>query len=355
MTKQLNILDLNGKDVTIRLKDKYLNKIKNQITNNGGFYKVGKSCNLNYTVIYQAAKKNNIPLYMLNIIKDYFNLKNIERHIDAYKSYKGRTWIEKPKLVIKESPILLEILGHCIGDGYITLKKSQNSTYTNTSKKLVKDFKILCKQVFGNVELTTYSDRRCDAETVIIPRIITSILTKFFPGVCNKKISSHILNLPKKKIIPFIRAFADDESCVTTSAICYVQKDKETLEYIRKFHLLVGFREENLTQIKEKSGIYKFSIKGKGLKYFHENVRYKHPDKINYLEVEVKRKRNKRKINTIDTTKKEITEFLNTPKTIRELSASIGRQPNVIIKHMKKLKEEGYVKRVANKKYKNPI
>lgn len=355
MMQQLNVLDLDGEIITIRLKDKYHSKIKNRIIDSGGFHKLGKSYGLNYNKIWQAIEKNRIPLYILNAIKDYFNLKSISKHIKSYKSYNGKTWIKNPLLIVKVSPHLLEILGHSIGDGFITLKKTRNSTYTNTSKKLVNDFKILCNKVFGEVELTTYIDKRFDAETVILPRIISVILAKFFPGVLNKKISSSIFNLSKEEIIPLIRAFADDESCVTTSAINYTQKDKAVLEDIRKLHLLIGFKEENLTSVKRKKDIHNFSIIGKGLIYFYENVGYKHPNKMRDLEVEVKRKNNKRTIKTIDTTKKEITHFLSTPKTIKELSAIIGVQPIRIRKHIKKLEKGGYVKIIAYKKYKVPL
>jgi len=355
MIKQLNVLDLNGKSITIRLKSKYHREIRNLIINNGGFYKLEKKYKLNYIRIWQAIKINSIPLYILNILKNHFKIENIGEKIDSLKSYHGRKWIKNPQLIIRVSPDLLEILGHCMGDGYLTLKKGNTSNYTNTSKKLVGEFKRLCKNVFGEIELTTCLDKRFDAETVILPRIFATILTQFFPEALNKKLSPSIFNLSKDKITSLIRAFADDESCVTTSEINYTQKDEALLEDIRQLHILLGFKEENLTPVKKRGGIHYFAIKGEGLKYFHENVGFKHPCKKKALEVEIKRKNNKRVIWTRDLVKKEITFALDSPKTIQELSCIIGVQPSIIRKHIKQLEKRGYVKIAAYGKYNVPV
>ena len=42
--------------------------------------------------------------------------------------------------------------------------------------------------------------------------------------------------------------------------------------------------------------------------------------------------------------KKEITHFLATPKTIKDLSSEIGVQPTIIREHMKFLERNNYVK-----------
>lgn len=89
--------------------------------------------------------------------------------------------------------------------------------------------------------------------------------------------------------------------------------------------------------------------------FFGSNIGYKNPNKKKDLEVEINRKNNKRTIKTMDTTKKEITHYLDTPKTIKELSALIAIQPSIIRKHIKKLEREGYVKVVYYQKYKVPL
>jgi len=353
--RKLNILDFDGKEFTIRLNNDYLNHIKQLITNYGSYYQLGTALNIDYTKIWQAMKLNNIPLYMLRSICKYFNLDNVKNNIEAYKYYGGRKWIGNPVLEIKESPELAEIAGHLLGDGFLTITKEAQSSYTNTSKELIGKFNNFCQKVFGNVDFTIYFDKRFNAESVMIPKQISSILSAFYPEILNKKVPQHIFELPQEYISSFIRAFADDESCVTTSAIYYVQKDKVVLEDIRKLHLLVGFKDENLTSVKKNGNVYNFSIKGGGLVYFYENIGYKHPSKMRDLEIEVKRKNNKRTIKTIDTTKKEITHFLSTPKTIKELSALIGIQPTRIRKHIKKLEYDSYVKIVGYKKYKVPL
>ncbi|MBI3037297.1 hypothetical protein HYY73_06145 [Candidatus Woesearchaeota archaeon] len=354
MIKQIDVLDIGDTNLIIRLKSEYLEYIKSRIITDGGFYKLGKTCNLDYTKIWQAFVRNSIPLYILRAVKKCLDLQDIEESVCAYKSYNGKLWVNNPNLTIEISPQLLEIFGHCIGDGFVTLEKARTSTYTNTSKMLVENFKALCETVFGELELKTYYDKRFDAETVRLPRVLSVILVEFFPEILNKRIPGFVFHLPKEIITPLIRAFADDESCVATSAIYYVQKDRTLLEEIRRLHLIVGFKEENLTPVKEKGGLYRFSIIGKGLINFYENVRYKHPNKMRDLEIEVIRKKNKKIIKTIDATAKNITDFLSTPKTVKELSAIVGTQPSIIRKHIKRLYFSGYVKVFGHSKYNVP-
>lgn len=352
--KELNILNINGNKISIKLKTNYLVQLKESIKKDR-IYNLEKALNVNYSVIWQAIKRNSFPLYILKELSKHFKLEDLRNNIEAYKFYRGKKWIKRPIFTIKESPEFVELAGHMLGDGFLTINKGGQSSYTNMSKVLINKFKNLCNKVFGSINLETYVDKRFDAETVRVPKQISMILSKFYPEILNKSVPKSMLTLPKEYLRAFIRAFADDESCVTTSAILYTQKSKEVLEDIRKLHLLVGFKEENLTQVKEKKDICNFSIIGNGLIYFYTNIGYKHPGKMRDLEVEVKRKENRRVIKIRDTTKKEITECLDSPKTIKELSAIIGIQPTIIRKHMKKLLKESYVKIISHQKYNVPV
>jgi len=353
--KELNIFDLAGNKISITLKDHYHSKIKELLTKQISLYKMGNKLGINYTKIHQAINTNRFPLYIFKEICRFIELKDVEKYIDSYRSYKGRKIIKDPIIKIIESKELTEIAGHMLGDGYLTIKKAASSSYVNISDSLIESFKDLCNKVFGNVDLSIYRDKRFDAKEIKLPNQISLILTNFYPELLDKKVPIRILELPKEFIKSFLRAFADDESCVTTSAITYTQKDKGVLDEIRKLHIVCGFKEDWLTKVKRRGNIYTFSIIGKGLIYFQENIGFKHSNKKRDLGFEVSRKNNKRTIDKIDTIKKEITDFLNKPKTIKELSVLIGVQPTIIRKHMKYLKEYNYVKIVQHMRYNVPL
>ena len=286
--REFHIWDFGDKEITVKLKRNFLNQMKEQA--------LEKDTNIKYSIIFQAIKTNRFPLYVLkNILKSY-NLEKIESQIEAYKAYRGRTWIREPVFPIIESPFITELLGHILGDGSISIKKGCTSTYTNTSKKLINEFKRLCENAFGKISLTTCTDKRFGAQTVILPQPLAKVLVNFYPEIIHKEFPKKLMELPKEHQISFIRAFADDESCVTTSAIVYTLKNKNVLNEIRNLHLGLSFKEEWLSEVKKKASIHVFSIKGKGLLYFNKLIGFKHSEKQRLLGIEVKRKTEKRKV-----------------------------------------------------------
>jgi DNA-binding transcriptional ArsR family regulator len=341
--REFHIWNFGNKESTIKLKRNLLNYVKKEA--------LGKDTNIQYGIMFQAIRTNRFPLYILKEILKSYNQEKVESQIVAYKAYRGRTWIKNPILPIKESKLITEILGHILGDGSISIKKGHSSTYTNTSKKLINEFKRICKKAFGTISLTTCIDKRFDAQTVILPQPLVKVLVNFYPEIINKEFPKRLKELPKEHQISFIRAVADDEACVTTSAIVYTLKNKDVLDEIRNLHLGLGFKEEWLSEVKKKASIHVFSIKGEGLLYFNKFIGFKHSEKQKLLGVEVKRKTEKRKVFYVDQTKKEIGALLDKPKTIKELSEIINVQQTRIRKHIKSLLDQGYVDVIKKIKY----
>ncbi len=353
--RELNILELDGKSLSISLDKNYLRKIRAIIEEQGGFSNVGNTINIDYKKIHQAISINSFPLYLFKKLCKIINKDNIVQGISSYKSYGGKRMIKNPEILIRESKELAEIAGHMLGDGYLTMEKGATSSYVNLSDSLIDGFILLNKIVFGIINYHVYLDKRFNAKEVRIPRIISLILSDFYPELLKKEVPKRIFQLPNNFIRSFIRAFADDESCVTTSAIVYVQKEKQVLEDIRNLHIMVGFKEEWLTSVKIKRNLHVFSIIGKGLIYFHKNIGFKNIEKKRDLIAEVRRKTSVRILTTNDMTKKEITDLLEQPKTTKELSALIGVQQTRIRKHIKYLQKRGYVRIIGHKKYKVPL
>jgi len=341
--REFHIWKFGDKEITVKLKRNFLNHIKERV--------LKKDTNIKYNIIFQAIKTNKFPLYVLKNILKSCKQEKIESQIEAYKAYRGRTWIREPIFPIIESTFITEILGHILGDGSISIKKGHTSTYTNTSKKLINEFKRICEKAFGTISLTTCIDKRFDAQTVILPQPLVKVLINFYPEIIRKEFPRRIKELPEEHKISFIRAFADDEACVTTSAIVYTLKNKNVLNEIRNLHLSLGFKEEWLSKVKKKANVHVFSIKGKGLLYFNKLIGFKHPEKQRLLGIEVKRKTEKRKVFYVDQTKKEIVNLLNEPRTIAELSELINVQQTRIRKHIKELLRKGFIETSGKTKY----
>lgn len=354
MKKEFQIWDFSEHEITLRLNEDFLCKLRERIVQKfKSFYGFGKHNCIEYIIIHQAFDHNSMPLYIMNkIISSLKYPKRIvEKNITAYKAYTGRKWIMKPKLPIVECPELYELIGHIIGDGHISIEKGKTGGYTNTSRELIAEFELLINKVFGDVKLTLNEDKRFNAFQVLLPRSISLFLARQFPEILRKDVP----HIPLKYAAPFIRAISDDESCVCTSEIKFVFKNKSALEYIRKLMLKMGFKHEWLTNVRSKADIYAFSVKGDGLIFFNSAVKFKHPDKAEQLNIEIKRKTTMRKIKSMDQTKFEITELLDSPKTSRELSNLIGVEIYRMIKHLKELRSLGYVKTSGYAKYNVPI
>ncbi len=358
MRKVFHIWDFDGRDITIKLNKEIQNRLKRDIKKKfGNFYALGKAINIHYVLIHQTFCKERFPLYIAEKIMESVNISKscMEAGVSAYSAYKGRKWIYSPILPIRKCPEVYELLGHILGDGHISIQKGKNSGYTNTSKKLIEDFELLVKKVFGNVNLKRRFDRRFGAFQVTLPRAVSLFFSRQFPEILNKEVTTSLLKANKKNISSFLRAVADDESCVCTSEIRFTLKGRKELESIRELMIKTGFKDSWLTDVRQKGDVHIFSVKGVGLLYFKEAIGFKHPHKSEQLDVEIKRKTEKRKLSTFDQTRKEINNLLVSPKSPKSLSNAIGVESYRIRKHLKEMERDGNIKIISYAKYNVPL
>ncbi|MDD5181853.1 MAG: LAGLIDADG family homing endonuclease [Candidatus Nanoarchaeia archaeon] len=351
-----HLWDFSPNLFTISLNDEFIDCLKNKL-NKTSFYKLGKNINLNYVCIHQAFNRNRFPLYIILKICNFLkiNYKRLEENVISFTCYNGKNRVTLPVLPIIESNELYELIGHLLGDGYLSKKLGQMSNYTNTSKELIGRFIFLINTVFGKVHVGVYHDKRFNADTIGIPKALEFILFEMFPELKEGKMPQNLLGSHLQFASSFISAFADDESCVTTSAIVLTSINRLLLLDIKKLLLSrLGFSEDTVTEVKAKKNLFILSIKGKGLKKFSEAVGFVHPQKREDLLFEIERKNANNKPKSAGQIKAKITQQLNLPKTSKELSIVLKIQRQNISKHLRELNSKGYVGIHSISKYKVP-
>lgn len=83
----------------------------------------------------------------LESLKEHFKIVKIENNFVYLKLYRGRYTI-KVKLPFEANEKLASLFGHVLGDGCIKTRE-ENVYYTNKSKDLIEEFKIIIKELFG--------------------------------------------------------------------------------------------------------------------------------------------------------------------------------------------------------------
>jgi len=352
-----HLWDFPEKSFTVELNNKFRDYLKNKVKIQSSFYKLGKRINVNYVLIHQAFDRDKFPLYIILRLLDFLKINRniLEKNLLSFSCYNGKIKIASPRLPVQESVELYELIGHMLGDGYIARKSNYTSNYTNTSKALINRFKFLINKSFGKIQLGGYYDKRSDAVTLRVIKPIEIILTNIFPETIERKMPQVLYKLPSRFASAFIKAFADDESCVTTSAIVLTSINRLLLLNIKKLLLSkLGFSEDTITKVKAKKNLFILSIKGKGLKKFSEAIGFVHPMKREDLLFEIKRKTMNNTAKSEGQIKAKITQQLNLPKTSKELSRVLKIQRQNINRHLRELNSKGYVKIHSTSKYKVP-
>lgn len=234
-----------------------------------------------------------IPLQKLKLISKYlvedhreeFSMENIESHILMYRMQAGNP-IKNPKFPIKESPELVRLLFHLLGDGY-SGKKGENANYKNTCKELLEEFKEDLR-IFGDVPI--YEQEY----SIKFPRILAHIIEDFYEVKCqtfDSVISDKIFQIPNKYLYFAIRAFSDDEGSVYSHSIRLSSAN---------YQLIIGIKQIlNFLKIKSNDVKFQLSQKAKYGKTYYLDIRdlesyrklvgFTHPKKRNLLEKYVKK------------------------------------------------------------------
>ncbi len=178
---------------------------------------------------------------IIEVFGFYFDsefLQNLEKNIIAYRSWNG--WdVTYPNLPIRETPELYSVVFHVVGDGNASPRHSPY--YSNKCKELINEFENHL-QIFGNVEIKL-KIREDGLIYLNFPKVITDILSYIL-----KTKFTHPTNLPQRIFfapieckIAAVKAFIDDEGCVSTS-FCIIQKSKRILLELKKILEMIDIK-----------------------------------------------------------------------------------------------------------------
>jgi len=288
-----------------------------------------------------------IPLVVLNNISclltssgiNEFSMREIEKHVTAYKSKGKSLWIINPKLPVKETPELFRLIAHMIGDG--SAEENSVNYFKNTNPDVLSEFLCDIRSVFGEVEFTVIDD------VVVFPITIRHILSKMYNiefGTFTAEIPRELFNLNKNFAAGFIRGFMDDEGNVDTSQIRMYSFNKKVIYSLReliqnKFPEFgpVFVREREKVSVGGKHGTeYTLEIKSQGICEFYRQISCSHSDKMRKLQAYVSRKGNSWNHRGNGYTKLLILrKLLDSPKTINELSENLSVSSTSVLIHLK--------------------
>ena len=217
----------------------------------------------------------------------------IEKNISSYSGHSGAE-VKNPVLPIKETPELMNLIAHIIGDGSVS--KRAMPYFSNTSKELreefIKDLKIL-----GDTEYK--ESYRNHVPRVWFPLVVPNILEKAYKiDFVNKKFlnPSFFFSLPDNLICSFLRGIYDDEGYVHDSNIQICSIDEKLLLLIKRLLKKFGILTSNIFAYQDyyrKDGslsrVLYFDIYSEYIPKFNKLVGFTHPEKREFLEYIVKR------------------------------------------------------------------
>ncbi len=240
-----------------------------------------------------------IPLNKLKEISSYlceyenteFSMDEISKHVLMYRLKCGNP-IRNVILPIKESPQIVRLLFHLLGDGYGGMK-GESASYKNTCQELL-DEVVRDLQIFGDVQVYRQNDQ------IKFHRIIADIIKNYYSiqfKTFDSFISPRIKGLNKELLCHGIRAFADDEATAYPSFVRITSAN---------YTLLTGIHELVSKYLKIESNIVKeqYSLKAtykktyyfdlKDLREYKNKIGFTHPKKAAILNNARKTKRKKR-------------------------------------------------------------
>jgi len=220
-----------------------------------------------------------------------FSMEEIEKCTLMYRQQAGIP-IKKIILPLQESPQLVRLLFHLLGDGYGG-KKGESASYKNICTELIEEVKDDLK-FFGDVSVYEQENQ------IKFPRIIGDIIRNFYDvklETFDSFISNRIKTLPKRLLYEGIRAYADDEATAYPSYIRFSSAN---------YRLLSGIRELIVKYIGIKCNTVRsqYSVKARSNKMYYFDLRniikygnkigFAHPKKAKILTDAIRRKRKER-------------------------------------------------------------
>lgn len=301
---------------------------------------LSKKIDISTTTIIDWKKRNQfISLQNIKKIIKILNIqiKTIEKNIAGYKTKRGKFKVKNPKIPIKDSQDLREIVIHIMCDGCFS---NGYAAYYNIDENTKKEFIDELKKCFGNVEFKIYKDH------VHFPSAIPLILKHFFKIDFNSKqcrVPKKFFKGKRNELIGIIRAIIIDEGTVDGSNVRIDSCNEKFLEDIKKISNKAGYVCGKTWE--SKGPIFRFNILSKSIQKLKKDMKefpiLKKRLLIKMIEVNQKRDW---KYKLPGEVKKEIIKALSKkPMKTIELIIKINLEKSMIGKHLKWFIKENIV------------
>jgi predicted transcriptional regulator len=184
-----------------------------------------------------------------------------------------------PRLTIKFDDKFSRMLGHVYGDG--SCWRNMIVSFTNKDRTLVREFKRLVKDIFGDVSIYVARDTRNDTINVRLPKITGLMIERVVSGLKRKEIPLEYF-IENKILIPsFIASFFDDEGSVQSRELDIYQKDTKILSCLKRMFFEIGITTSDIkTRSVRGNSISLIRISSRGeIQKFRNIVKISHPRK----------------------------------------------------------------------------
>jgi len=284
----IGIEDLPMQSIYLRLDSEYLHKLSIELNEiYGSKRKAAISLGINWTTFRDwFTQRYFMPLWFAIKCHEELNIPidMLEKNIIEYKGDGTSHLIKRPILPIKKNPELFNIVGHFVGDGFIT---SKNVGYVNINEGLLKLMEVRIKNTFGEMKIL-YSNSLVGVPTIIFPRVIGKIIKHIFDMDfrCRKtRIPEIIFSSTKEEKSAFIRALFDDDGSIRMS------RNEITL-YSANYYLLKDVQKllsdlnikSNVRQMSKKREYYVLYVIADSVFAFSKIIGFEHKEKKVKLE-----------------------------------------------------------------------
>lgn len=282
-------------------------------------------------------------------------IEKLEQSLVAISTSNGLE-IRNPKMPIRESPQLYNVIAHIIADG--SAPKRRTPYYGNSCQTLRDNFRRNLK-LFGKVESseTHYGS----VPIITFPKAVTDILSNFFdiqftfPNRIPKRIFAASLECKTS----FLQALFDDDGSMTAQLVVGIH-NANIMKEIRLLLNYIGIKTSHVrvhhyTQKKylHKKDKVTLNIPTKEYSKFKSLIGFSHPQKSRNLELAIQtrnRKQRTRDPNYIEDRILRVLEFK--PSKTMELANELLYTINGVRPHLDRMLEEGLIIKSG---YKNEV
>ena len=318
----------------------------------GGKKKAAKTLGIHFSTIKNYERAFSIKYKVKHpqytpIFNQKF-MEKLEKNVIVISTRNGFD-VKNPKLPIRESPQLYNIIGHMIADG--SAPKRSTPYYGNSCKRLREIFKKNL-EVIGIVDISEY--KVGGTIGLNFSKAITDTLSYYFniQFTFPNRIPKQIFNSSLDCKTAFLRALFDDDGTMTAHLVVGIHN----LDIMKEINLLInsiGIDANPLLvhRYTDKKYIHKkdkitLTIPPREYKKFRDLIGFSHPEKSRKLEIAIKTKNRKQRTRDPNYIQKRILEILqNKPSKTMKLANELLFTWNGIIPHLDILLKKGLIEK----------